>query len=89
MLDVSGLSSITDYYVIATGNSAPHLKALSEGLQSALKKEGINSNGTSGTAESQWLVLDYLDVVVHLFSEEARAYYAIEELWSDANRVAQ
>ena len=89
MLDVSGLSSITDYYVIATGNSAPHLKALSEWLQSALKQEGIVSNGTSGTAESQWLVMDYLDVVVHLFSEEARAYYAIEELWSDANRVAQ
>ncbi len=72
--DVRGKSSLTDTFVVATGAAAPHLKALAK----ALPKGAFR---TSGDPESGWIVVDYVDVVVHVFSPEARAYYALERLW--------
>lgn len=71
--DVRGKSSLADYFVVATGAAAPHLKALAKALPKAYR--------TSGDPESGWMVSDYIDVVVHVFSAEARAYYALEKLW--------
>lgn len=72
--DVRGKSGLTDFFVVATGTAAPHLKALAKAL-------GLKPYRVSGDPESGWIVSDYIDVVVHVFSPEARAYYALEKLW--------
>ena len=71
--DVRGKSGFTDFFVVATGAAAPHLKALIRTMPKAYR--------VSGDPESGWIVADYIDVVVHVFSAEARAYYALEKLW--------
>ncbi|MBQ6915604.1 MAG: ribosome silencing factor [Kiritimatiellae bacterium] len=71
--DVRGKSGLTDFFVVATGAAAPHLKALLRSLPKAYR--------LSGDPESGWIVGDYVDVVVHVFSAEARAYYQLEKLW--------
>ena len=63
------------------GTAAPHLKALVAGTQQAMKAAGVQSYRTSGDPDSGWVVVDYVDVVVHVFTPEARAYYALEKLW--------
>jgi len=83
--DVRGKSPLTDFFVVATGAAAPHLKALVAESQAAMKKAGVASFRTSGDPESGWIVVDYIDVVVHVFSPEARAYYALEKLWEPAS----
>lgn len=85
--DVRGLSSITDYYVVATGTSGPHLKALVTEVQQHMKAHGEASTRLSGTPDSGWVVLDFVHAVVHVFSTETRDYYAIENLWQDAKQV--
>ena len=72
--DVRGKSGLTDFFVVATGAAAPHLKALVKSLPKKAYR-------VSGDPESGWIVADYIDVVVHVFSPEARAYYALEKLW--------
>jgi len=80
--DVRGKSSLADFFVVATGTAAPHLKALVAETQAAMKAQGVSSYRTSGDPESGWIVVDYVDVVVHVFSPEARAYYALEKIWA-------
>lgn len=80
--DVRGKSSLADFFVVATGSAAPHLKALIAESQSVMKDAGVMSYRTSGDPESGWIVVDYVDIVVHVFSPEARAYYALERLWA-------
>jgi ribosome-associated protein len=87
IFDVRGLSSVTEYYVVATGTSAPHLKALIAETQQQMKKLGISTYRKSGDSDSGWVVVDYVYAVVHVFSSEARAYYAIEKLWATAREV--
>ena len=82
--DVRGISGFADAFVVATGTAAPHLKALVAGTQAAMKEAGVEAYRSSGDPQSGWIVVDYVDVVVHVFSPEARAYYALERLWADA-----
>ncbi|MBU1693226.1 MAG: ribosome silencing factor [Verrucomicrobia bacterium] len=82
-----GLSSVADFYLVATGLNPPHLKALADELEKALARVGIRCFRRAGTPESGWVVADYLDAVVHIFSSNARVYYALERLWSDAPRM--
>ncbi len=86
-LDVRELSGITDYYLIATGSSAPHLKALSDEVDRRLKHQGHRRFRMAGTPDSGWIALDYFSVVVHLFVPDARAFYDLERLWKDAPRI--
>ncbi len=86
--DVRGVSGLCDAFVVATGTAAPHLKGLAAGVQHAMKDVGENSFRMSGDPASGWIVVDYVDVVVHVFSPEARAYYALERLWENAPSVA-
>ena len=79
--DVRGRSSITDTAVVASATSAPHLRALSVAVQRAVREACGEGARISGDAESAWIVLDYFDVMVHLFLPDARAYYDIEALW--------
>ena len=85
--DVRGVSGLCDAFVVATGIAAPHLKGIVSGVQGAMKAAGVNSFRVSGDGESGWIVVDYVDVVVHVFSPEARAYYALEKLWENAKSV--
>jgi ribosome-associated protein len=87
LLDVGEISSVTDMYMIVTGLSTPHLKALYDEVQHTLKKDGVHCYRKTGDAMCGWLVLDYVDLVIHIFSKEAREYYAIEELWEAAPRL--
>ena len=79
--DVRGVSGICDAFVVASGTAAPHLKGLAAGAQEAMRNAGVQAYRTSGDPESGWIVIDYVDVVVHVFSPEARAYYALEKIW--------
>ena len=82
--DVRGTSSITDFNVVATGLSTPHLRSLVNDVRATLKKEGIPGYRASGDHESGWVVLDYIDVIAHLFIREAREYYDLDSLWANA-----
>ena len=81
-------SSLTDCFVIATGNSNPHLKALRDNVEKSLKEKGIELYSKDRFQPSGWLVIDAIDFVVHLFSKEQRENYAIEQLWKDADLVS-
>jgi ribosome-associated protein len=82
LLDVRKRSEVTDYYLVVSGNSPPHLKAMFSEVQRVLKDEGVHCYRRSGDPDCGWLVLDYVDVIIHMFLPDAREYYAIEELWA-------
>jgi ribosome-associated protein len=89
VLDVATLLTITDYFVICSVASAPQLKAVTEAVEERIRTElDRRPVRREGDAEGGWLLLDYIDVVVHVFGEEERAYYDLERLWSDAPRPA-
>lgn len=87
IFDVRGLSSVTEFYIVATGTSAPHLNSLIAETQNHLKKLGVTQYRMSGEPDSGWVVADYVHAVVHVFSAEARDYYAIEKLWATAKEI--
>ena len=86
--DMRGRSTLADFFVVATGAAAPHLKALVAAARGALKDAGVAELRVSGDPDSGWSVVDGFDVVVHVFSPEARAYYALERLWTDARTAS-
>lgn len=88
VLDVSEQSSITDYLVIATATSAPHLRALRVELEKALDADGVHLVGMETAQESGWMVIDAFDVMIHLFLGETRERYGLERLWRDATEVS-
>lgn len=83
-LDLRGLSSIAEYFVIMTGTSDKHVQAVSGNIKDAFKKLGFTLLGEEGFKEGKWVLLDYGEVVVHVFLEAVREYYDIERLWIDA-----
>jgi ribosome-associated protein len=88
VLDLRELTSMFDYFVLASGTSRRQLHAMSEEIDHALEdRMGDRRLGIEGYEESRWILLDYGDVVVHLFEPETREYYSIEELWAQAKRV--
>lgn len=88
VLDMRELTTMFDFFVIATGSSRRQLHAMSEEIDRVLEQElGDRRMGVEGYNESRWILLDYGDVVIHLFDDEARKYYNLEELWCDARRV--
>ena len=88
ILDLRELTAMFDFFVLVSGSSRRQLHAVSEEIDRVLEKEcGDRRMGIEGYEESRWILLDYGDVVIHLFEPETRAYYAIEELWGQAKRV--
>ncbi len=88
ILDVRKLSDMFDFFVIASGTSRRQLHAMSEEIDRVLEEQwGDERLGIEGYDESRWILLDYGDVVIHLFDPETRAYYALEDLWAQAERV--
>jgi ribosome-associated protein len=87
VLDVQGLSSVTDYFLVCSGRSTTHLQTISDAIHAGLKAAGVRPAHAEGRAASGWILLDYGDVLVHMFLEDTRAYYALERLWGDAPAV--
>src|SRR5436190_11796222 len=84
ILDVRKVSSITDYFVIATGTSEPHLRAISHELVDTLRDEyGIEPRATDGSLQTAWIVLDFFDVIVHIMRADTREHYKLEDLWGE------
>lgn len=83
-----GISSFTDFFVICSGTSEPHLKAITGAITETLReKHGVQVHGTSGIPASQWVVIDYVDVLVHALHQDKREFYALDDLWGDAPTV--
>lgn len=87
-LDVSGLTLMTDMLVVCTGTSNVHIRSLAESVMEKLKGSGIKGIRAEGLQEGRWVLIDYGDVVVHVFAEEERAFYRLEEFWQDARPLA-
>ena len=88
ILDVRKISSITDFFVIATGSSEPHLRAISNEITDRLRDEkGVRPRAVDGNLQTAWQVLDFFDVIVHVMREDVREKYDLETLWGDAPRV--
>ena len=84
ILDLRGVSDMTDYFVIASGTSDTHVRSLGEHVQEDLKRDGASAHHAEGLAQGRWVLLDYVDFVVHLFHPTLRNFYQLERLWSDA-----
>ncbi len=84
ILDVRGLASFTDFFVIMSGRSTRHVQGLAESVKGKLSSKRINSKNCEGLAEGLWVLLDFDDVVVHIFYKESRGFYNLEGLWHDA-----
>jgi ribosome-associated protein len=88
ILDMQGVCDFTDFFVIATGRNPRQTKAIYDEVAGTLKKENeLLPRSTAGVGEGDWIVADYLDVVLHLFTPEKRRFYRLEELWSDVPSV--
>ena len=89
VLDLRGILGYTDYFVICTGNTDRQTKAIHDRIHQGLKNEhGLLPRRVEGLGEARWILMDYLDVVVHIFTPEAREFYRLEQLWGEAPRRA-
>lgn len=86
IMDVREVTMLADYFIVCTGTSSVHINAVTEGVQERLAENGLKAM-REGIPGSSWTVLDYGDVIVHIFSEELREFYTLESLWSDAKTV--
>jgi ribosome-associated protein len=84
LLGLEGVSDVTDYFVIASGTSDTHVRAVAEHVQDELRKEGLRAHHVEGMTQGRWVLLDYVDFVVHIFHPALRNFYQLERLWSDA-----
>jgi ribosome-associated protein len=87
VLETDGVTTLADYFVLCTGSSAPQLKALADAGEKAMKEAGILPHHVEGHRGGTWILQDYGDVVVHLFSPEAREFYDLDRLWQDAKAL--
>lgn len=82
-LNVMGKTEVADYFVIASGRSMPHTRALIEHVDEEMEKLGVSPLRCEGVKEGRWAVIDYGDVIVHIFNDETRLFYHLEQLWED------
>ena len=87
VIEISDVSVIADYMVIATGNSSTHVKALDDEVEEQLDNMGVSVSHVEGYRSNSWILLDYIDIIVHVFSNEAREYYDLERLWEDGKVI--
>lgn len=87
VIKIKDISAIADYFVIATGTSSTHVKALADEVEAQLDESGVSVSHVEGYRSNSWILLDYVDVVVHVFSDEAREYYDLERLWQDGEII--
>ncbi len=87
ILDLRKLTSIADYFVICSGSNTTQVGAIADGIGQALAKAGIQPSHVEGATGANWVLMDYGDVVVHIFEEQTRTYYSLEKLWGEAPRI--
>jgi ribosome-associated protein len=87
VLDLRGVTDMTDFFVIASGTSDTHVRAVAEHVQAGLKATGVSTSLTEGLTQGRWALLDYTDCVVHVFHPAMRQFYQLERLWGDATRL--
>jgi len=87
-IDLRGIPGYTDFFVICSGNTERQTKAIHDGIHQGMKQEGLLPRRVEGLNEARWILMDYLDVIVHVFTPEARDYYRLEQLWGEAPRHA-
>ncbi len=88
-IDVKGRSDVADYYVVAGGRSTTHVKALIDHVEEEIDKENVAPIRREGIREGRWAVLDYGDVIVHVFNDESRDFYHLESLWDDGKNTVK
>ncbi len=87
LINISEVSVLADYMVIATGSSSTHVKALADEVEYKLDEAGVSVSHIEGHRSNTWILLDYIDVIVHVFSDEARSFYDLDRLWQDGKPV--
>jgi len=87
LLEVSKITSIADYFVIATGDSKRQIKACTDYIDETLSIKGENPDHLEGVTNLEWVLMDYGDVIVHIFDKETRTYYGLERLWGDSPKI--
>ena len=87
ILDVRSLTTIADYFVFCNGNSELQVKAIAESIEEKLAEKGIFPQNIAGKGENRWVLMDYADVIVHVFHKEDREYYELDRLWGDAEKI--
>ncbi len=87
ILHVEELTTLCDYFIICSGTSTPHMNAIYEEIDMKLSEAGIKPAAREGLGNPGWVLLDYGDVIVHIFNENSREFYSIERLWSDAEEI--
>jgi ribosome-associated protein len=88
VLDLRDVSSFADYFIICSGSNSRQIQAIADEIGLRLKKKGERANSVEGYNHAEWVLMDYGDYLIHIFSEKARAYYDLERLWRDARVVA-
>ena len=88
VLDLTGISPATDYFVIATGTSDRQMRTVADEISETARDMGLQRFGRAGYDQARWILLDFINVVVHIFDSEYRDYYDLELLWGDAKRLA-
>lgn len=87
LIEIGDISLLADYMVIATGTSSTHVKAIADEVEYQLDEAGISVSHIEGYRSNSWILLDYVDVIVHIFSDEAREFYDLERLWQDGKEI--
>ena len=87
LIEIGGVSTLGDYFVIATGTSATHVKSLADEVEFQLKEKGVPAGRVEGYRSNSWILLDYQSVIIHIFTPEARASYDLDRLWQDGVSV--
>jgi ribosome-associated protein len=87
LLDISRVASFASYFLICSGDSSRQIQAIADEVEKKLKENGIRPNHIEGYRHAEWVLMDYVDLVVHVFSKSARSYYDLERLWRDGKRL--
>ncbi|MGL4548468.1 ribosome silencing factor [Eubacterium aggregans] len=89
IIDIQGISSLADYFIIASGNSERQVQAIADNVEFEAKKCGVTPKNIEGEREARWILMDYYDVIVHIFHAKEREFYDLERLWKDGIRPNQ
>ncbi|MBP3326309.1 MAG: ribosome silencing factor [Coprococcus sp.] len=88
ILDIKEISTVADYFIIADGTNKNQVQAMCDNVEDFMQKAGFKPKSIEGYSEGGWILLDYYDIIVHIFSDESRHFYNIERIWSDGKTVA-
>lgn len=89
ILDISGVSVIADYFIIASGNNRNQVQAMADNAEEALGRAGCEPKQIEGYQSANWILMDYKDIILHIFSEEDRSFYDLERIWRDGKQISK